>query len=417
MTIVNEVSVQLPIVLSDDEAAQIAEKLLYRAYTEREQFKFSLSMKYAYLDPGDVVQIDIDGNVHIIRIINIDMALPGLLTITGVADRASIYTSSVTGGAASYPSQTLIVIGDTIFEILDIPALRSADLTTPGYYLAAYGELSSWTGGILYKSTDAGASWSALASKALENTMGTTTTTLADHTPNTWDMVNTVTVSLADGATLSSDTVENVLVNETNRAVIGDEIIAFLNADLVSGNTYALSGLLRGLNGTEWAKSTHTSSDRFVLLESTNIARIESTYSQFGSTVRFKAVSNGQYLDEVTNTTDVTFSNLNARPWSVVKISGERDGSNNLTINWIRRSRAIATPLWNPVLQEDSEEYLVHIMDGTTIKRIFNPTTSSVEYTADQQTLDGFTPGDPITVKIYQVSATVGAGYEAEETV
>ncbi len=416
-TTVNELSIQLPIVLDDDEGAQIAEKLLYRPWTEREQFELSLGMKHAALDAGDVLQIDVDGNVHIMRIVSVDFSLPGLIKVKAVADRASIYTSSVTGGAASYPSQTLVLIGDTIFEILDLPALRDADLTTAGYYVTAYGVLASWTGAMVYKSSDAGVSWSAVVPKTYENTMGATTDALGDFLPTMWDMDNTVTVVTADSQTLSSTTPELILSGDVNRAVIGDEIIAFTTATNTATDTYQLSGLLRGLQGTEWAKSTHVIGDRFVLLESTKLARVESTYSQMGAQAKFKAASNGQYLEEVSAITDVTFNNLNSKPWSVCQIGGSRDGSDNLTISWVRRSRASAAVLWEPVLSEDSEQYLIHIMSGTTIVRILNATTNSVEYTAAEQTLDSFTPGDLITVKIYQVSATVGAGYEAEATI
>ncbi len=416
-TTVNELSIQLPIVLTDDEAAQIAEKLLYRAWTEREHFELSLGMKYAILDAGDVLRIDVDGNVHNIRIVSTDFSLPGLIQIRGVADRASVYTSSVTGGAASYPSQTLILIGNTVFEVLDLPALRASDLDTAGYYVAMYGELASWTGGILYKSTDAGASWAGIVPKTVENTMGVTSTLLGDFQAATWDHTNTVVVVMADGATLSSDTVDNVLQNEKNRAVIGDEIIGFTIADLTATNTYTLSGLIRGLQGTEWAIGNHSIGDRFVLLDVATIARVESTYSQIGAQAKFKAITNGQYIEDVVDTKDITFDNLNSKPWSVTGIRGARDGSNNLTITWNRRSRAIAQAFWEPVLQEDSEHYLVYIMNGTSVVRIFSPTIASEVYSADQQTLDGLTPGDPITVKIYQVSATIGNGYEAEATI
>jgi hypothetical protein len=413
---VNEVSVQLPIVLTDDEAAQIAEKFLYRAWTEREQFEFQLPFKYIGLDAGDVVQIDLNGHVHIIRITKADWDLPGVIKCQGVSDRASVYTSSVTGGAANYPTQTLVLIGDTVFEVMDLPALRAADLTTAGYYLAMYGKLASWTGGLLYRSIDAGSSWSAVASKTTENTMGTSTNALGSFAARTWDMVNSVNVSMGEG-TLTSDTSDNILLNKTNTALLGDEIIAFMTATLEGNGTYTLTGLLRGLAGTEWAIGTHTTTDRFVLLDTTKIARVETTYSQIGATPRFKAVSNGQIIDSVTAYTDVTMDNLNSKPYSVVHIAGTRDGSNNLTISWIRRSRAEATMLWTPVLQEDSEQYQVHVMSGTNIVRILTASTNSAAYTAAQQTLDGFTPGNPITVKIYQVSATVGLGYESEQTI
>jgi hypothetical protein len=42
---------------------------------------------------------------------------------------------------------------------------------------------------------------------------------------------------------------------------------------------------------------------------------------------------------------------------------------------------------------------------------------SFATYSAAEQTNDGITPGDPVTVSVAQVSAVVGAGHFGTETV
>ncbi|WP_186297665.1 phage tail protein [Sedimenticola selenatireducens] len=412
--IVNEISQQFSLSTDGDHMSQLSEKILYRAWTERESFDWSLTTKHAYLDAGDVVTLENGGFNHITRITSNDQQLPGLINCGGVATRASVYSSNLTGAASSYTTQTLVLVGNTLFEILDLPALRDADATTAGYYVAVYGQKTNWTSGIVYKSIDSGASWSGLITTSTEATMGITTNVLPDADAKTWDMTSTVNISMHHG-TLASDTVENVL-NGANAALIGNELIHFTTRTLEGDGTYTLSGLLRGRIGTEHETGNHAIGDRFVLLNTTSIYRVSSEYSQKGVTNKFKAVTNGQYLESVTNTTDVTFDNLNSKPLSVCQISGTRDGSNNLTINWLRRSRLSGVSLDDPALGEQSELYEVHIMDGAVVKRVIQAATNSADYTASQQTLDGFTPGDPITVNIYQVSATVGRGYVRSET-
>jgi hypothetical protein len=43
--------------------------------------------------------------------------------------------------------------------------------------------------------------------------------------------------------------------------------------------------------------------------------------------------------------------------------------------------------------------------------------SQTTTYSAANQTTDGFTPGDPITFRVSQLSATVGAGTPTEATV
>ena len=413
--IVNEVSAQFSLSSDADHMAKLSEKILYRAWTERESFDWQLTPKYAYLDAGDVITLDTDNSSRVIRITNNQIPMPGVIDFSGVATRASLYSSSVSGVASSYTSQSLVLVGDTLFEIMDLPALRDADATSAGFYVAVYGERANWTSGIVYRSTDGGSSWSGLVTTSTEATMGVTTDALGDGDHKTWDETNTVNISLYSG-TLSSDTTANVL-NGANAALVGDELIHFRTATLEGDGTYTLSGLLRGMKGTEHETDGHAIGDRFVLLNTTTIYRVSADYSKLNVTDKFKAVTNGQFLDSVTDTADVTFTNLNSKPLSPCQIYGSRDGSNNLTINWQRRSRLTETSLDDPGLGEASELYEVHIMSGGVAIRVIQSTTNSTTYTAAQQTADGLTPGDPVTVNIYQVSDTVGRGYVRSETI
>jgi hypothetical protein len=45
------------------------------------------------------------------------------------------------------------------------------------------------------------------------------------------------------------------------------------------------------------------------------------------------------------------------------------------------------------------------------------PSSYSVLYQAADQTLDSITPGNPVTLKIYQMSTRVGRGYPGNATV
>ena len=64
-------------------------------------------------------------------------------------------------------------------------------------------------------------------------------------------------------------------------------------------------------------------------------------------------------------------------------------------------------------LAEDLESYHVQILDGAVVKRTLTSTTTSVLYTASQQTADWgapLGPGQSLSIRIFQLSALIGRG-------
>ena len=276
----------------------------------------------------------------------------------------------------------------------------------------------TWNGAVLYKSTD-GTTYEKLLSTTTGAIIGQATTLLDDFDGgNVFDYENTVTVSLQTTGELVSYTELQVL-NGSGAFALGAhgrwEIVQYKTATLDSPGVYTLSGLLRGRRGTEWAQSTHVTGDKFVLLTTSSLQRPNPGTSEIGLSRYFKGVTFG---DTINNTSPQTFTNsaVGLKPYAPVQLTGSRDGSNNLTINWIRRARLGGE--WRDYVDigigEATLSFDVEVWDATystlirTIAGVNNVTTS---YTAAEQTSDGLTPGDTIYLKIYQISATVGRGY------
>lgn len=71
-------------------------------------------------------------------------------------------------------------------------------------------------------------------------------------------------------------------------------------------------------------------------------------------------------------------------------------------------------------LAEDVESYDVQILDGAAVKRTLTSNTSSVLYTAAQQTADWGTPlgsGQTLAIRIFQLSNRLGRGTPAAVTI
>jgi hypothetical protein len=89
------------------------------------------------------------------------------------------------------------------------------------------------------------------------------------------------------------------------------------------------------------------------------------------------------------------------------------------TIRWLRRARIDGG--WRDEvdipLMEQSEAYDVEILNGAVIVRTFRTTTPQATYAAADQTTDFGSPPSSLSLKIYQISALVGRGNVAAETV
>lgn len=403
------VSISLPIVLSDDQARQIAEAMLYNAWAGRTSIRFAVGQQYAQLDPGDVVSIDTPDASLRLLITSTSYARPGVLTVTAVQEDATVYQQTATGAPAPATTDRIPVITGTRLELLDIPILRDSD-DDGGFYAAASGFNADWPGARLYKSSDS-TNYSAVTD-LLGSVIGTATSVLASGITTTWDRVNSVTVALLSG-TLAGNT-ELAVLNGANAALLGNEIIQFQSATQNADGTWTLSTLLRGRRGTEWAAGSHRSGERFVLL-SGNLRRVAGEYQL---SRQYKGVTYGKSLSSASDQA-FALQSIGLKPFAPVHLRGSRDASSNLTITWVRRTRVQGD--WRDYtdvpIGEASERYEIDILSGTTVKRTLTATSPSVVYAAADQTTDFGSAQASISVKIYQLSDRVGRGYAAAASV
>lgn len=416
-------SIDLPIVLSPQSAADIAQTRLYNLWEERYSYDFQLPWKYLYLDPADVIDITLDGTNYNLRIIETNAGKPGIIECKAVGERSDIYTSSAQGVGGPSTTNAVNFVGATNFVFLDIPILRDID-DYSGYYIGGGGYYSGWESATLFASRDGGESYNPITGIITAATIGQATDALGDADFDFIDRVNTVNIRLiTPGKTLESVS-ELSMLNGSNLAAIGAdgrwEIIKYQNAALEGDGTYTLSTLVRGYRGTEHNTGNHTSSDDFILLTQSTLQRISSAASTIGASAAYKPVSTGS---TVTGTTEYThtYNGVGLKPYAPTHVRGTRDGSGNLTATWFKRTRLNGE--WRDsvdiTLGEDSEAYEVDILSGGSpeiIRTITGLSSATASYTAAQQTTDFGGTQSSVTVRIYQISATIGRGYMAEVT-
>ena len=417
---------EVPISMSDDKAAQIAEVLLYEQWVARNSYRFALDHTRLELEPADAITLPVDGQQERVRITSIDHALPGLLQVQAVKDDDGQFVSYAVGSPAIFVDGTgtgISTPGVAELIILDIPLLQDSD-NTAGYYAvvnAAGG--TTWGGATIFRSPDGGITYSNVGTAVFEGTTGILTDALPAGPTTVIDEGNELIIETDEEF---ESIVQASLLAGLNAAVIGApgrwEVIQFRDAEYIeSPSSWRLTGLLRGRRGTEWAIGLSQAGDTFVLLDAA-LVRIESDSSFIGTSRPHKAVLAGVTL-EAAPVVDFIPAGVALEPFSPIDAAGTRDTSGDLTITWKRRGRIgqeLRSGLEIP-LSEATESYEIDVMDDGSPEVVLRTLTSAVESVdyplADQSTDFGSPIPASITVRIYQLSATVGRGYPLEATV
>lgn len=415
-------TVSLPMGLTPAEAKAVADTMLLDQAASIITTSIALRGTYSQYEPTDVVTIiDHDDSSYRFRFIKRADTYP-LLKFDAVLDEPSVLISQ---GLTStdYTSSTEIAIpADVVMALLDVPIGSDAD-DNPGFYVAAKGAGETYSGAAIFSSAD-NVTFTRDVSITENAVMGSTTSSLEDWADaRVFDETSSVIVDVEAG-TLSSYTRDGMLGDQSLGAVlVGNEVLQYRDATLQAPGVYKLTGLLRGARGTEWAMTGHATGERFVKIGTTGIRRIVQNNSELGLTQFYKGVSIGR---SVSTATAESFTNngVGLKPFAPVDLRADRDGSNNVTFTWQRRTRlsirmtgtlGISVPLG-----EDSEAYKLEIYTDTSPQTLLRTITASSEtasYSAADQTADGLTPGDPINATVYQVSSAVGAGYSLEAMV
>lgn len=419
---VNDIDVDLVAALDDDQAAQIAEIIWADAWRARWLHEIAVDRYRSELEPADAILLPVDGRNERVRIATLTTSDLILRRAELVRDDDGAYESTAVAEEPQSPPSQLVLHAGTALLMLDLPPLREED-DDAGFYVAAArtGIGTTWSGAVISRSADGGATWIQVASIANEATVGRINTPLSAGITSTWDYENAIDIVLPAGRTLESRTEAAVLLGANTAAIGVDgrwEIVQFLSAEEISPNRYRLTTLLRGRRGTEHLVGTSQINDYFVMVSGPGIIRVPLATVQIGASMLYRGVTFGtSFASGITQA--FTGHGMALETFSPVHVLGERDSSEDVTITWIRRDRLHQTMRSGVEVpnSEDSESYSIDILDGSAVVRTLTSSTPSVVYTAADQTTDFGAPQSEVTVRIYQLSAIVGRGTPAEATI
>lgn len=410
-------TLDLPLVLTAEEGKRIAEVNLAIAWMSRTGVEFSTTIENVDLDPTDIISLPIENSITDARITRFSFGQQRV-EFDAVLDDPSIYQPAGFGVPSSQQSSSVLQpIAYTKMFMIDSPPLRDADDALLAYAAAGGAGYGRWRGAGIYYSADGGSTYVNRTTITNQVTHGTITDVLPSTTVgNVFDDDLVINVLMLNGSLASASKV--AVLNGANAIWVGGELIQFTTATLVAANHYTISGILRGRKGTEWAMSGHYANEPFVLLEASKFVRLDQQYADFEQLRLYKPVTVGHSLSQ-TSPQEFTLEGNSKKPLAPVHLSATRDGSDNITINWVRRTRIDGEwrDLVDAGLGEAAESYEVEIYNTSfsSLKRTISVSAQTASYTAAQQTTDFGSPQSSVGVKIYQVSQAIGRGHPAEE--
>lgn len=405
------------LVFNDDYAHFVAESLLHNIWLERDLYKIQLPLKYYFLKPSDIIEINFNNVTRRLRIINTKYG--NFIKVTAVEH----FANSLHDGYTKISYQNNINIGmqknrDLIFNVFDLPNKDGIH----GILIAVCPRTKDWSGAAAYLLN--GDRYELLTVVNSIATMGLVVGKLnvADFF-GVIDNINAIMVTIYHGS-LSSVTMDELL-SGMNTALIGNEIIQFLNAVLITENTYLIFGLLRGRYGTENYIDKHNDNEFFLLLDQKTIF-VPLENSQIGAELKIAVLPidsmTGRSVDvsalyNAKNTLTIQYKARALIPYSVVYIEGTRNqNDDSIKISWCRRCR-INGELRDFVdipLDEDYERYEIDIISsGDIVRTLYVNNQSSLVYLHDDQIVDFNHLPESIELVIYQISSIIGRGSES----
>lgn len=425
----NNLSHEVAVTLSADEARALADRLLWEAWAARRTARFAVDDGWCRRNAADVLGLPVAGSVVPFKIQSLTRGANGVIELEARFEDPEIYNSIAAGAAGTLPANALQRPGITELILMDAPLLRPVD-DNDGFYWAVTAESAGWRGAQVLRSSDGGATYSPLANVATRAAIGTVVTALPAGPSAFWDRGNSLTVVLTFDEGEMESVSEDAVYSGKNAAWLGGaagqggEVLQFATATLVAPRTYELRDFLRGRLGTEHAIAGHGANETFVLLDPNFLKRNDFGAGDWNRARLYKPVS---ILRSEADTAAQAFTNTGEakRPLAVAQLRARREtlaGSppshtNDLTVRAFRRSRILAPGLgYGAVaLGEASEAYEIDIVISGAVVNTYETAALPFVYTEAMQAADGITLGNPNqALRMYQMSAPRGRGHVAE---
>lgn len=403
-------SLQLPFVISEIEAKKIALIHVHLRDQRRTTYVIHYPLCGIKYSPGDVILVNLkDIGPTRLKIVENYLDFFGVIQSICVEEDQRIYTQTADPTSVDYPGGSIEDGEDTRFRIIDTGPIIDEYSDEPTILYAASGPGSPWPGGttkVTGKIRASSGKWvSATSELAVKSTIGEVVDPIPVSDPSNVLQDIDIYVNLFTGNLFSAT--DSELLEGENVAAWGNELIQWKTATFISGTLWKLNGIYRARRGTEWAMD-HVDGEQFVVIDDSTTRAFSAHRTEWNvERTHVLYEDNRSYSDDVPESITYTIEANSAKALSPVHITFERDGSENISIEWIRRDRKGFD--WvdggDIPMSESELGFEVEVWDSSysTLKRTINTSVESATYSSVNQISDFGSNQSIIYVRIYQI--------------
>ncbi|WP_278069677.1 baseplate multidomain protein megatron [Brevundimonas sanguinis] len=356
------VDAALPAVVGAGLATAAAQRLLQGEAAERLTLKLG-PLEALRLEPGDVAAVEARAGNW--RVEQLDWDETPRAVLTPVVEAIVVDApEDWRGDGGGTP-----IAGAPFLMLLDLPPLPGEEADGRPVVAAA---AEPWTPMALH----GGASVDSLTPRAVVETpatVGTLTAPLRPGVVGRWDETAVLSVRI-EGQAPQSRAAEAVLSGANLLAVRngeGWELVQFRRAELVGGDVWRLSGLLRGQQGTEEAAARGAEAGALVVVLERGMARAEVDAVERGLPRIWRAGPAGAPPGG-TGMTEVgfTWANRSAAPWRPARLRAASEGG-GWRLSWTPRVRLGGDGWDAEPVEVDPRRFRMRVLDGAVVRRVW----------------------------------------------
>lgn len=370
-------TIELPMAMTASEASAVADRAARRRTVARDTLRYRITEIDRRFASGAVVKSPVTEGLW--RVEQWEWQADGImLDLASVQPTAPLDTATSDPGRAN-PAPDLQA-EPTRIVAFELPWDGKGDSGTVALRVAASAQSAGWTGASLFvQSVDGQLNAIGVTGRG-RATVGRSLSALPAASPLMIDLRSSIDVALVPQDFTLTGATWSQLMQGSNLAMLGEELLQFARAEQISSGVWRLSGLLRGRGGTEWAISSHAADEPFALIDDALIA-IDPAVAGAADTIAALGLG-----DTAPVSSAVINRGLGLRPLSPVHGRAQRLSGGGWRLDWVRRARGGWEWLdeMDLLLNEPQELWQVAYGSGTVPAFVWNTTQPSLELSPDQ---------------------------------
>nr|WP_319948795.1 glycoside hydrolase/phage tail family protein [uncultured Shimia sp.] len=399
---------QLPLSITRVEGRQVAERWLAEARLAREGVRLALPPSNCGIGAGDTVSLPEQGGRGLYRVDRVEQGPHQMLEAVRIEPTVyepAGYDDDLVSLKPFVPPVPVLP------QFMDLPLLTGDEIPhAPHLAISA----KPWPGSVAVYDAYDDSGYRLNQVVTARATVGHTQTQMVAAQAGRWDLGDALQVKLVSGAFESIS--QDAVLAGGNLVAIGDgsaenwELFQFQDAQLVGPDTWWLTRRLRGQLGTDGLMPAVWPEGSVVVLMESSVKQIDLASSTRNTARHFRIGPAARGYDDPSYVhRQEAFPGVGLRPYTPCHLSAT-PSTEGTAISWVRRTRRDGDSWDTPdvPLNEESEKYLVRVIQNGTVKREVTAVQPYWTYSAAHQAQDNLS--GPFQVQVAQMSASFGPG-------